>query len=95
LAVILEEDLLLSFDTLPPEYPFPENPYPLSSRCSVPAVVFLVVIPEGDLLLSLSLPLPLFVLAVILSAATDPGTFHPTRTARTFPPLLRFLTPDP
>jgi hypothetical protein len=95
LAVILEEDLLLSFDTLPPEYPFPENPYPLSSRCSLPAVVFLVVIPEGDLLLSLSLslPLPLFVLAVILSAATDPGTFHPTRTARTFPPVAPF--PDP
>jgi hypothetical protein len=47
---------------------------PLFLRCLsvVLAVVFLVVIPEGDLLLFL----PLFVPAVILSAAKDPGTLR-------------------
>jgi len=57
-----------------------------------PSVAYLVVIPEGDLLLPLPLPLllllflSLFVLAVILSAAKDPGTLHTTHTARTFQP---------
>jgi hypothetical protein len=32
--------------------------------------------------------LPLFVLAVILSAAKDPGTAHITHAARTFQPSL-------
>jgi len=49
-------------------------------------LLFLVVIPEGDLLLFLRLSLPLFVFAVILSAAKDPGTLRTAHTARTFPP---------
>jgi hypothetical protein len=64
------------------------------------AVVSLVVIPEGDLLLFLPLPvlavacscrclfLPSLVLAVILSAAKDPGTLRTAHTARTFLPKL-------
>jgi hypothetical protein len=39
----------------------------------------------------LPLSLPLFVFAVILSAAKDPGTVHLTNTARTFPPKNRIL----
>jgi membrane protein implicated in regulation of membrane protease activity len=59
------------------------------------AVVSLVVIPEGDLLLPLLLflSLPLSVLAVILSAAKDPGTLRTTHTARTFQPETRLQDP--
>jgi hypothetical protein len=65
------------------------------------ALAFLVVIPEGDLRLLLPLPLslplllslslPLFVSAVILSAAKDPGTLCTTHTASTFQPESRLF----
>jgi len=63
----------------------------------------LVVIPEGDLLLFLSLLLllPLFVFSVLLSEAKDPGTRRTTRSADAFSPrtlaalALAFLIPVP
>jgi hypothetical protein len=39
--------------------------------------------------------LPLFVFAVILSAAKDPGTHRTTRPALTFPCAPLFLIPAP
>jgi hypothetical protein len=84
LVVIPEGDLLLPLPLLVP-----------AVVVVLVAVVPLVVIPEGHLLLPLLLflSLPLSVLAVILSAAKDPGTLRTTHTARTFQPETRLQDP--
>ena len=61
---------------------------PLPSSATAVAVVSFLVIPEGNLLLFLSLS----VFAVILTTAKDLGTVRVTDTAATFPrPLVREL----